>query len=222
MAASSAPRSEPSQVRISKSGPSASTVAGLSSSAMSTTGLLTAVGPRRSGRVGWARIGAGRAARSARRCAVPRLPAAIAAPGAVHPESRTAGRRPAYHQGRRDSPGLPRPRPNGLLRHDPKGLIRPTFAHGCLGNPQPVHDLPYCQGHTSTGSPQLTPRNARRSSPDAVPFHSCPRARAGTRHCSAYRASPPDWRSGQREREGQHGEHPDDDVPPADHRGGVR
>ena len=40
MASSSSARSEPSQVRISKSGPSASTVAGLSSSAMSTTGRV--------------------------------------------------------------------------------------------------------------------------------------------------------------------------------------
>jgi aromatic-L-amino-acid decarboxylase len=39
IAASSAARSTPSQWRISKSGPSASTVAGLSSSAMSTTGF---------------------------------------------------------------------------------------------------------------------------------------------------------------------------------------
>ena len=43
MAGSSSARSAPLQVRISKSGPSASTVAGLSSSAMSTTGLLTAI-----------------------------------------------------------------------------------------------------------------------------------------------------------------------------------
>ena len=42
IAASSSARSAPLQDRISKSGPSASTVAGLSSSAMSTTGLLTA------------------------------------------------------------------------------------------------------------------------------------------------------------------------------------
>ena len=43
MAGSSSARSAPLQWRISKSGPSASTVAGLSSSAMSTTGLLTAM-----------------------------------------------------------------------------------------------------------------------------------------------------------------------------------
>ena len=43
IAASSSARSAPLQCRISKSGPSASTVAGLSSSAMSTTGLLTAM-----------------------------------------------------------------------------------------------------------------------------------------------------------------------------------
>ena len=40
IAESSSSRSEPSQCRISKSGPSASTVAGLSSSAMSTTGRV--------------------------------------------------------------------------------------------------------------------------------------------------------------------------------------
>ena len=43
IAGSSSARSAPLQWRISKSGPSASTVAGLSSSAMSTTGLLTAM-----------------------------------------------------------------------------------------------------------------------------------------------------------------------------------
>ena len=42
IAASSSARSAPLQCRISKSGPSASTVAGLSSSAIRTTGLLTA------------------------------------------------------------------------------------------------------------------------------------------------------------------------------------
>ena len=41
MAGRSSARSAPLQCRISKSGPSASTVAGLSSSAMSTTGLVT-------------------------------------------------------------------------------------------------------------------------------------------------------------------------------------
>ena len=52
IAGSSSARSAPLQCRISKSGPSASTVAGLSSSAMSTTGLLTAVSSR-PGRGGW-------------------------------------------------------------------------------------------------------------------------------------------------------------------------
>ena len=40
-AASNCPRSAPSQLRTSKSGPSASSVAGLSSSAIKTTGLAT-------------------------------------------------------------------------------------------------------------------------------------------------------------------------------------
>ena len=52
IAGSSSPRSAPLQVRISKSGPSASTVAGLSSSAMSTTGLVTAVSSLLVGEVG--------------------------------------------------------------------------------------------------------------------------------------------------------------------------
>jgi hypothetical protein len=46
MAASSSSRSAPSQCRISKSGPSASTVAGLNSSAIRATGMLTAFIPR--------------------------------------------------------------------------------------------------------------------------------------------------------------------------------
>src|SRR5262245_10160867 len=52
IAGSSSARSAPLQVRISKSGPSASTVAGLSSSAMSTTGLLTWIPRLSSDRVG--------------------------------------------------------------------------------------------------------------------------------------------------------------------------
>src|SRR5690348_3264268 len=58
----SSARSAPLQCRISKSGPSASTVAGLSSSAISTTGLLTAACPRIRGESG------------ARRCARSTLP----------------------------------------------------------------------------------------------------------------------------------------------------
>src|SRR6478672_7175889 len=68
IAGSSAARSAPSQWRISKSGPSASIVAGLSSSAMSTTGLLGAFTARSSKMFeGWSG--------TARRCAPPTLPA---------------------------------------------------------------------------------------------------------------------------------------------------
>src|SRR3954470_24974951 len=69
MAGSSSARSAPLQCRISKSGPSASTVAGLSSSAMSTTGLLTTAVSS------WSEVTRDRIPKGpARRCARPTLP----------------------------------------------------------------------------------------------------------------------------------------------------
>src|SRR4051812_9116793 len=120
IADSSSARSAPLQRRISKSGPSASTVAGLSSSAISTTGLLTAACPR------------GPWERGARRCARSTLPDREQRPETV----RIEGQRVliALERGSDRTP---------LDPHRDPHVVVPTALRGhdvALGQPAAVHE----------------------------------------------------------------------------------